>query len=656
MRRAWLAALALVPMALCALLLAGCGSTGAAAESSARSEPSQGGPSDGGSPEAAMSYKEPEPGSIVQDGADTYYVNDVIDVTVVSGTSREQVDDLASRIGGKVVGEIGLTGDYQIQLDEPKTLDEMERLAESLAEDPIVEVAMPEELFETDANYVPNDGVWRQEGWDTDDPEGSNWGVEAIDAPDAWDLVDEMQPVAVGVIDSMFDASHEDLSFARVINNPSHPDDKHGTHVSGTIAAGFDNGRGIAGIAPTADLYGFSTMGEDSDPTVLNGHYDGYMKWKYGLAELVSSGCRVINVSMGLTFRGHEEARRASELDAQVYTPFLGKLLDRGYDFVIVQAAGNDGEQGCDAVETGIFAGITDERLKDRIIVVGAAENAGDGRYRLAAFSNTGNRVDVAAPGVDICSTVPGGYEGGWSGTSMAAPHVSGIAALCYALDPGLTGDQVKRAIVDTADRGASSASGTYAMPDASAAVASVRPDLGRTGNDEAHEAYERFVEDGDWSGYVLDFLAQEAAGTSAEYLGSRQDLIGLMKTNGSSNWVRLWDIDSDGVDELFVSSGGVANLSLSAFSYDTATHEVAYQGSVLYGTMFFDFRGSDFLVSETEPNTVAVRANGTDPTGSAFTSWATVTFDGGFAFDSRPDMDDASLASWHDGKTLDLG
>ena len=106
----------------------------------------------------------------------------------------------------------------------------------------------------------------------------------------------------------------------------------------------------------------------------------------------------------------------------------------------------------------------------------------------------------------------------------------------------------------------------------------------------------------------------------------------------------------------LFVSSGGVATLSLSAFSYDTATHEVAYQGSVLYGTMFFDFRGSDFLVSETEPNTVAVRANGTAPTGSAFTSWATVTFDGGFAFDSRPDMDDASLASWHDGKTLDLG
>lgn len=96
---------------------------------------------------------------------------------------------------------------------------------------------MPEELFETDANYFPNDGVWRQEGWDTDDPEGSNWGVEAIDAPDAWDLVDDMQPVAVGVIDSMFDASHEDLSFARVINNPSHPDDKHGTHVSGTIAA-----------------------------------------------------------------------------------------------------------------------------------------------------------------------------------------------------------------------------------------------------------------------------------------------------------------------------------------------------------------------------------------------------------------------------------
>lgn len=73
--------------------------------------------------------------------------------------------------------------------------------------------------------------------------------------------------------------------------------------------------------------------------------------------------------------------------------------------------------------------------------------------YSYAAFSNYGDRVDVVAPGVNIYSTVPGSnYEGGWRYASMAAPHVSGVAAMLYSVNPGLSGDQVKEIIANTAD------------------------------------------------------------------------------------------------------------------------------------------------------------------------------------------------------------
>ena len=101
---------------------------------------------------------------------------------------------------------------------------------------------------------------------------------------------------------------------------------------------------------------------------------------------------------------------------------------------------------------------ITDIEVKKRIIVVGAVQNLGthkeggtvhDG-YEIAAFSQCGKRVDVLAPGVDIYSTVKEGYEEK-NGTSMAAPHVAGVAALVFSLNPDFEGSQVKEIICDTA-------------------------------------------------------------------------------------------------------------------------------------------------------------------------------------------------------------
>lgn len=186
---------------------------------------------------------------------------------------------------------------------------------------------------------------------------------------------------------------------------------------------------------------------------------------------LITHNCKVINVSMG-RLPSDENASIADKLaelesrvqsDAGVLGDFLAKLLKAEYDFLIIQAAGNGckvytPDRGIDAARyNGLFTGITNEEVKKHIIVVGAIKHKehinGTTTYNYADFSNYGERVDIVAPGVKIHSTVPYSSYAYKSGTSMAAPHVSGTASMCFTVNPGLTGAQVKAIICNTADR-----------------------------------------------------------------------------------------------------------------------------------------------------------------------------------------------------------
>lgn len=364
------------------------------------------------------------------------------------------------------------------------TYTQLEDIVNALMADEFVESASVHDLYQTELSVVPNDAKWNGEEWSADYPEGINWGVEAIDALDAWSYYDRMIPVNVGIIDSMFDDKHEDLNFVQTWNNPSsvtsnnkttYFSNSHGTHVAGTMSAHYNNNIGIAGVAPKVNLYGYSILGDASDPVVLdeNKSLSGYMQWKYALAKLITSNCKVINVSMSLKIPNESDSREAG----LVYGEFLRKLLDKNYDFVIVQAAGNSSDI---AYNTGIFAGIEIESVKNHIIIVGAIGTNGSHKdglfgwfgdrvfdgYYYADFSNYGNRVDIVAPGVNIYSTVPDnkyenqhsfgflgiGGKGTWDGTSMAAPHVSGIVAMCYAINPSLNGSQIKNIIINSSE------------------------------------------------------------------------------------------------------------------------------------------------------------------------------------------------------------
>ncbi|HEX8454497.1 MAG TPA: S8 family peptidase [Longimicrobium sp.] len=206
----------------------------------------------------------------------------------------------------------------------------------------------------------------------------------------------------------------------------------HGTHVAGIVAAERGNGLGIDGVAPAGTrLMIVRTVpnGDERDKDVAN-----------AIRYAADNGANVINMSFG---KGYSPQKRAVD-DAVRYAESKGVLL--------VHAAGNDGENLNEKKNfpTPRFEGGGAARSW---IEVGAS--SWEGPDHLAApFSNWGKgQVDVFAPGSQILSTIPGGGYERNSGTSMAAPVVSGVAALLMSYFPNLTAMQVKQIILDSSTK-----------------------------------------------------------------------------------------------------------------------------------------------------------------------------------------------------------
>ena len=189
----------------------------------------------------------------------------------------------------------------------------------------------------------------------------------------------------------------------------------HGTHVAGTAAA-IDNGYGVVGTAPGARLWAVKVL-DDSGNGFLSELIAG-IDWVTATRtdEDLENDIEVVNMSL----------RYWSHFSSEAFEQAISTSLEAGV--VHVTIAGNEAE------EVRYIPGnypdlITVSALGD---FDGKSGNGGKGQDQLAKFSNYGPLVDVAAPGVEILSTVPWepGYEGGWSGTSMASPHVAGAAAV----------------------------------------------------------------------------------------------------------------------------------------------------------------------------------------------------------------------------------
>jgi subtilisin family serine protease len=412
-------------------------------------------------------YFQTTPGEniVVTDSSGAGFVNNELLCTASDGVSAEQLSPVLAEYGGSIVGYNRYLDRYQVQFDRTYSEQELVALQAQLDTTGLF-AKTSENLFVplvTSSWYTPNDSEWSGQ-WEFT-PGGSNWGMEAISAPEMWGEFDLkiLDPVNVGVLDNQFYTGHEDLSFAGTFWNDfdeggtAHGDYRHGTHVAGTIAATFDNGRGVAGVAPRVNLYGASMLGLTDRPA--NTGIDGATvnEMEAGLTYLICvEECKVINFSYSWG-----DQRVADEITAALRL----YVEDYGLEFVIVKAAGNS---AVDARRDALTL-ITDPVVEDRIIVVGSAALSQDGTLGVAGYSNYGPRVDLVAPGTDIHSTM---YQstnpfrwshstyGLMSGTSMAAPHVSGVAAAIWSIRPELTGPEVKRIICDSA-----SGSYTYADP-----------------------------------------------------------------------------------------------------------------------------------------------------------------------------------------------
>jgi thermitase len=260
-----------------------------------------------------------------------------------------------------------------------------------------------------------------------------------IDAPEGWDAAGlGTFPAAggakVGIVDTGIDAAHPELSgkvadcaesigfliFAGQIREGRCADDNdHGTHVAGTIAAKANNGQGIAGVSFNSNLTICRALqgplGTGTTADVAN-----CINWVH------SKGARVISMSLG--------GGASTTLQNAVANAWKGGAANGS---VLVAAAGNDGDS-----TVNYPAGYPE-------VVSVAATDSNDAR---ASFSNANPDVEVAAPGVDILSTVRGGGYAEFSGTSMATPHASGVAAVIWQLNAGATASTVRSRLVSAVD------------------------------------------------------------------------------------------------------------------------------------------------------------------------------------------------------------
>ncbi len=251
-------------------------------------------------------------------------------------------------------------------------------------------------------------------------------GVAKVKAPAAWGN-SQGKGIRVGVVDTGIDFNHPDLkpnyvggvSFVPGAPTPM-DDNSHASHCAGTIAAAI-NGAGVVGVAPQASLYAAK---------VLDKNGSGQFSWVIaGIDWCIQHKMHIVSMSLG-------GGSGPAALQTICNTAWSKGLL-------VVAAAGNSGPPVPPATSSVIFPA----KYKN-VIAVSAIDSANV----IAAFSSRGPEVDVCAPGVNVLSTVPGGGYGTKSGTSMACPHVSGVAALTWGAHRFSNNEQIWNLLASTAD------------------------------------------------------------------------------------------------------------------------------------------------------------------------------------------------------------
>lgn len=260
-----------------------------------------------------------------------------------------------------------------------------------------------------------------------DDPYFSQqWGLTKIQAMQAWDITTGVSEVKIAILDTGVYLTHPDLS-AKIIESVNFTTSTtandsygHGTHVAGIAAASTNNSLGTAGLGYNSTILNVKVLGDDG--------YGSYSWISQGIIWAADNGAKVINMSLGGT-------SPSSTLEAAI-----NYAWQKGV--VVVASAGNNSSST--PSYPAYYA---------KVIAVAATDSSD----RIAYYSSYGDWVDVASPGSSIYSTKIYNSYGYMSGTSMAAPHVSGLASLVFTCVTDTNGnhlvnDEVRTQIETTCD------------------------------------------------------------------------------------------------------------------------------------------------------------------------------------------------------------
>ncbi len=312
-----------------------------------------------------------------------------------------------------------------------------------LAADPLVSSIEPDRRFRATAQYIPL-GIARVRA-----DESATASIDAVDPPRI--------NVNVAVLDTGVDTAHSDLNVAggySCVKGRSYDDHYgHGTHAAGIIGA-LDDRSGVVGVAPGARMFGVKVLDDDANGTtreLLCG-----IEWVTSTRtdRDARNDIDVANLSLGGV--GADDGN-CGYSDNDILHQAVCKSVAEGVTYVV--AAGNEHEDASKLIPAAYNEVITVSALADsdgrRGGNGGSPTCRADEDDTLANFSNYGSAVDITAPGVCIFSTMPedaaigdGSGYGTLTGTSFAAPHVAGAAALWISKHRGASPDEVRKALV----------------------------------------------------------------------------------------------------------------------------------------------------------------------------------------------------------------